>query len=218
MRNLFNPDNPFMRFLSRVGEMIMVNFFFLVCSIPIVTCGASIVALNKVTQNIAFDGDKGVVKTFFRAFCDNFKQATIAWMLMLLFFAGMACNLILAMAYTSGALLFLCKCIIGVLSAVVLSLGAYLFPLIARYENTLKEHFVNAGVLLIVKLPRTLVMLLLNVLPLLIAYFSLPLFFKTLVFWLLLGFAFVSYIASTLLAPVFRELEADDGRNVGLMN
>ena len=95
---------------------------------------------------------------------------------------------------------------------------AYIFPLIARYENTLREHFVNAGVLMIVKLPRTLAMVLLNALPAIIAYFSLPLFFKTLIFWLLLGFAFASYIASTLLTPVFRELENPDGPNVGLMN
>lgn len=218
MRNLFNPDNPFMRFLSRVGEMIMVNFFFLICSVPIVTCGASLAALHKVTQNIALDGDKGVVKTFFLAFRDNFKQATVVWLLVLLFFAGMVCNWLLMTAYTTGVALFVCKCIVGVLSVLVLSLCAYIFPLIARYENTLKEHFVNAGVLMIVKLPRTLAMVLLNALPAIIAYFSLPLFFKMLIFWLLLGFAFASYIASTLLTPVFRELENPDGPNVGLMN
>ena len=130
----------------------------------------------------------------------------------------MICNWLLMTAYTTGAALFAGKCIVGVLSVLVLSLCAYIFPLIARYENTLKEHFVNAGVLMIVKLPRTLAMVLLNALPAIIAYFSLPLFFKTLIFWLLLGFAFASYIASTLLTPVFRELENPDGPNVGLMN
>ena len=75
----------------------------------------------------------------------------------------------------------------------------------------------NAGVLMIVKLPRTIGMLLMNALPLIIAFISMKVFVNTLVFWLTLGFAFASYIASTLLSPVFKEMEGSDGPNVQLM-
>ena len=60
MKGLFSMDNPFMQFLARVGEMILANFLFLICSIPVVTCGAALTAMNKVTQNIAYNEDKGV--------------------------------------------------------------------------------------------------------------------------------------------------------------
>ena len=211
MKDLFNPDNPFMQFLSRVGEMILANFLFLLCSLPVVTAGAALTALHKVTQNIAEDTDDGVLRTFFRAFRRDWKQATAAWLLMLVFYAGMGCNLLLALSYLQGAALTVCKAIIGVLCVIVLAVGAYLFPLIARYENTLKEHFVNAGVLALVKLPRTLAMAVLNALPLILAYVSMKVFVSTLVFWLTLGFAFVCYIAAWLLMPVFREMEKPGG-------
>lgn len=217
MKGLFSMDNPFMQFLARVGEMILANFLFLICSIPVVTCGAALTAMNKVTQNIAYNEDKGVFKTFFQAFRTNFKQATIIWLLVLFFFAGMGCNLLLASTYFTGNMLLVCKWLVRILSVLVLALCAYLFPLIARYENTIKEHFVNAGVLMIVKLPRTIGMLLMNALPLIIAFISMKVFVNTLVFWLTLGFAFASYITSTLLSPVFKEMEGPDGPNVQLM-
>ena len=80
-------------------------------------------------------------------------------------------------------------------------------PLIVRYENSLKQHFINATVLAVVKLPRTLVMVVLIALPLVLAYVSFPIFFRTLVFWLSLGYGFSSYVSSTLLVSVFRKIE-----------
>lgn len=66
MKNLFSLENPVMQFLSRVGEMMIANVLFLVCSLPIVTGGAALTALNRGMQNIAFGEDTGVVKPFFR--------------------------------------------------------------------------------------------------------------------------------------------------------
>ncbi len=218
MKNLFNLDNPFMQFLARVGDLILANFLFLICSVPVLTMGASLTALHKVTLDTATEKESGVFRTFFRAFRENFKQATIAWIAMLVFFLGMACNLLLTVTYLTGNLALICKAFLAVLTVAVLALGAYLYPLMVRYENSLREHALNAGILVIVKLPRTIALVLLNALPLLIAYFSLETFFSTLVFWLVIGFAFTSYITATLLLPVYREMEADGGPNMQIMN
>ena len=64
MRNLFNLDNPFVQFLARVGDLIIVNVLFLLCCLPVVTAGASVAAMHKVTQAMALDEDNGIVKTF----------------------------------------------------------------------------------------------------------------------------------------------------------
>lgn len=218
MKNLFHLDNPFMQFLARVGDMILANFLFLVCSVPIVTLGASLTALHKITQDIVGDKDSGIFKPFFQAFKENFKQATTAWLLLLVFFVGMGCNLLLVLSYLAGTAAVVCKGLILFLVILILSVAGYLFPLIARYENPLKTHFINAGILAVVKLPRTIVIVFLNILPILIMYLSMQTFFSTFVFWLVIGFGFTSYITSTLLMPVFQEMEKPDGPNMKILN
>ncbi len=217
MKNLFNLDNPFIQFLTKVGDMILANFLFLVCSVPILTMGAAMTALHKVTQDIATDSEAGLIRTFFRAFRENFRQATLCWMLMLVFFVGMGCNLLLTITYLTGLPALIAKVLIGAIAAVMVALSAYVYPLMVRYDNTLKEHALNSGILVIVKLPRTLLMVFVNLLPLIIAYFSMQTFFSTMVFWLTIGFAFSSYITSTLLLPVFREMEDNNGQNMQIM-
>lgn len=207
MKNLFNIDNPFIQFLARVGDMILANFLFIICSLPVVTVGASLAALHKVTQNIAMEEEQGLFKTFLRGFRENLKQATIAWLMMLVFLVGMCCNLLLTVSYLTGTAAQICKWVLCFIMLLMLALASYLFPLMVRYENSLREHFINAAILSVVKLPRTILLVILNALPVLIAYFSMPTFFRTLVFWFTLGFAFTSFITSTLLVSVFKELE-----------
>lgn len=218
MKNLFNLDNPFIQFLSRVGDLIILNFLFLVCSVPVFTIGASATALQKTTQGILYDEDNGTMKTFFRAFRENFRQATIVWVLMLIFAASTACNYLIISGLTAGILAMILKWVLAVLSAVVVVLGVYIFPLIARYRNTLREHAQNALILAVVKLPRTIGLVLLAAMPVIIAVISLQTFLTTLVFWLAVGFGFTSYTSSQLLKPVFAELEDQTGTGVQIMN
>lgn len=169
-----------MQFLSRVGEMMIANVLFLVCSLPIVTGGAALTALNRVMQNIAFGEDTGVVKPFFQAFRDNFRQATIGWLILLVFLAGMGGNLLLAVSYLTGNALLVCKWVIGALSVWILSVGCWYFQLLVRYDNTVRQHLTNGAILAVVKLPRTLCLAALALLPALIAFVSMQVFFSTL--------------------------------------
>jgi len=214
MKKFFNLENPVIQFLARVGDLMCMNALFLICSIPIFTIGASAAALHKVTQEIACDEDQGILKTFFKAFRSNFKQATVSWLLVLVFFAGIGCNLLLVQTFCTGTLSMVLRCLLGAASILVLAEASFLFPLIVRYDNTLREHAVNAGILAVVKLPRTIALVLLNLLPVLIFMISPKTFLETLVFWLALGFGFSSYLGSILLVPVFKELENPSGPNI----
>ena len=46
MERIFNQDNPVMRFLGRAFDMMLLNFLFLICSLPVFTIGASLSALH----------------------------------------------------------------------------------------------------------------------------------------------------------------------------
>lgn len=50
MRKFFELDNPVSQFLGRMGDLIVLNVLFLVCSVPLVTIGASLTAMIKVIQ------------------------------------------------------------------------------------------------------------------------------------------------------------------------
>lgn len=214
MKDLFNIESPFMQLLTRVGDLIIVNVLFLVCCVPIVTIGAATAALQKVAQDMVHDTDSGIFKTFFRAFRENFRQATALWLLMLVFAAAMVCNYMLITGFVAGTLATVLKGVLVVAIGLVLVMASYLFPLMVRYSNTLREHAVNSLILAVVKLPRTVGLLLLSAMPLLILMISLETFLKTMVFWLTIGFAFTAFMSANLLKPVFRELESG---NVQLM-
>ena len=207
MRDFFNIESPFMQLLTRVGDLIIVNALYLVCCVPIVTIGAATAALHKVAQAIVYDTDNGIFKTFFRAFRENFKQATALWLMMLFFAAAMGCNYMLISGFVAGTPAMVLKGALVVAIGLVLVLAAYMFPLMVRYTNTLRELATNALILVVVKLPRTVGLFLLSCMPLLILALSLETFLNTMVFWLAIGFGFTAYMSASLLKPVFAELE-----------
>lgn len=207
MKNIFHAENPGVRFLAKVADLILVNFLFLLCCIPVVTIGPALAGLNKMTQDIAQDREKGVLATFFRAFRENFRQAMVSWLMILLFLAGLGCYYLLIRGFLTGTLATVLSWLLGLLAILVLAVAAYLFPLMVRYENTLKEHVLNAGILAAMKLPRTAGLLIVNLLPVLLLWQYTQAFVQSLIFWLFLGFGLCSYLCSRLLLPVFRELE-----------
>lgn len=207
MRNLFNYENPFIQFLVRVGDLIILNVLFILCSAPVVTLGASLTALHRVTQNMLFEQEEPLLKAFFRAFRQNFKQSTLAWLVELVVIVSLVCDVLLVMAFFNGGLAKAMYILVAVLAILVAGVYAYLMPLIARYENGMRQQVNNAVVLAIIKLPKTLLLVFLNLLPVILVLISVPVFVQTLIFWVVIGFAFVSFIESSILKPVFQQLE-----------
>lgn len=208
MKNILNLESPLMQMLTRIGDLILLNVLFLICCLPVITAGASLAALHKMTQEIVYETDSSTVKGFFRAFKANFRQATGLWLIILFVAAGLFCDYLLIVTFFSGSESV--KWMIGllvVLAILVVSVVSYMIPLLVRYENKLRQHMNNAVILSVIKLPRTLGLLLLTFLPFLILMLNINVFLQTLIFWLFIGFAFVVYMQTTLLKPVFNELE-----------
>jgi len=218
MKNIFNLESPLMQMLTRAGDMILLNVMFLICCIPVITAGASIAAMHKMMQELIYETDSGTFKGFFRAFKANFKQATIVWLIVLLVIVSLGCDVLLIITFFSGSEAV--KWMLGLLAVLVVlvcCVAAYMIPLIVRYENTLRQHLSNAAVLAIIKLPRTIGLVLLNLMPLILLSISLTAFVQTLIFWVVIGFSFTTYMEVVLLKPVFAELEGSkDNIKIGL--
>ncbi len=210
MKSLLNYDSPFFQFLCRVADMVIVNVLFLVCCVPVVTAGASLAAMTRVSQEMALDIGSGVVRTFFRAFRANFKQATAAWLVILLICVSLFCDRLLIGAYLTGGPATVLRALTVVLALGSMAICCYLFPLMVRYENTLKQHTINAVILAVTKLPRTLVMTALGSIPFVLCWFSVVTFLKSLSFWIIIGCGVISCLHSLLMAPVLAQLEGRD--------
>lgn len=207
MHNLFHYENPFIQFLVRVGDLMILNALFILCSLPVVTLGASLTAMHRVTQNMLFEQEEPLLKAFFRAFRQNFRQSTLAWLVELVVIVSLVCDVLLVMAYFDGGLAKAMYILVAVLAILVVGVFSYLMPLIARYENGMRQQVNNAVVLAIIKLPKTVLLTLLNLLPVILLLISVPVFVQTLIFWVIIGFAFVSFLTSSILKPVFQQLE-----------
>ena len=84
MQNLFSPDSVFMRAMSRIGDLMLLNLLFLLTCVPIVTVGAAVTAMYSVTFRFDTDSEASVIRSYFRAFRADWKQSTAIWLIILL--------------------------------------------------------------------------------------------------------------------------------------
>ena len=185
----------------------LTNLLCLICCLPVVTAGASIAATYKVMLNLSQDTGGGIWNTFFTAFRENFKQATAVWLITLLVGASLVCDYILIQLYFQGGLHTALLIVVAVLTFLALAILAYLYPLMIRYQNTLREHLHNAMILCIYKFPKTILMVVLHALPFALALLLPTAFLYTILFWVLMGFALIPLADVIILKPVFEELE-----------
>lgn len=148
---IFNLDNPFFRAISKIVNLILLSLFWLMCSIPIFTIGASTTALYYAVQkNIKYDLGTAS-QQFFRGFKENFKQSTIIWLI--LFALCMLFSYDLAFFTNYGKdghpLIYSLRYMFYLLLFIEIVYFIYLFPYLARFKNTIKNTFFNATLLII---------------------------------------------------------------------
>ncbi len=207
MNDLFHVENPFIQLLSRVMDMIIVNLVFIVCCIPIVTIGPSIAAATQVMQDMVYDTEGKLLQRYFHAFKANFKQTFLLGIVMLFVYVALFSDLMLIMAFFSGTGALIMYLLLAVLLFIVTSTFGYLFPLIVRYDNTMREHIYNALIISITKFPKSLLICVIILFPFALVTLFPMLFVQTLVFWFIIGFSFSIFMINTYQRPIFQELE-----------
>lgn len=80
MKNLFSYDNKVMQILMTIGDLVIVNILFLLCSIPIVTMGAAQAGLYTAARVITDkNDDSSPAAAFWRGFKSGFLKITLIW-------------------------------------------------------------------------------------------------------------------------------------------
>lgn len=201
---LFNLDSPLMQFLTKLTDLVILNLLFLLCCIPIITIGASLTALYTVTLKAAKNEESYITRSFFLAFKNNFKIGTLTWLIVL------AIGIILwtdfqilpSIAAPFGTVL---QVLLLALSFLYLIAVLYLFPYIARFENTLSGYLKNTFLLAIAYLPYTLLFVAITVLAILATLFV---DFRIMGFlWIVIGYSGIAYVNSFFFRKIFAKFE-----------
>ena len=196
MGNIFRWDSPFAQKLAMVGNSILLNVLWLLCSLPVVTMGASTAALYYVVFQYQTSDETAVIKPFFRAFAKNFKQATLLWIPTMAIITLLILDLRYLFAYGGSSLIWV---VVIVASVVFLMIRTQLLPQVARFENKLGTIIKNAALLTILHMPSAFLMATLNILPVVI-FLLLPVeFMRWLPLWVGIYFALVAYMNGRML-------------------
>ena len=156
--------HSFGRFLRTMGDLMVLNWFWLLCSLPVVTMGAATCAVYAIALRVARDEEPSLVKGFFRAFRENPKPGLVLGLIALVLgvIAGVDAWFALQQTGLFQTVFLVVAFIVG---AVCLIFVSYTFALQAMFDNPLKTQIKNAFALAFVAPGKTLMLWLITLFP-----------------------------------------------------
>ena len=205
MGRFFNLDSPLMTFLSKVADLMILNIITLFLCIPVITAGDAMTALYYMTIKMVREEECYVVRGYFKSFKENFKQATVIWVLAVLVFLVLVGDFSII---RSGVLSFgrVMTILLIIVSVIYVFTMLYVFPVLSRFDNTVKNTIRNAFLMSILNLPRTVLMVIINLLPAAL-FLLIP---QSMPFVILFGFSVPAYLCSTQFVKIFRRFEPEE--------
>lgn len=196
---IFSYDGKVFHLLRRMTDFLCLGFLTLICCIPIVTIGASVAAMYAMAFKLVRHEECYVGRQFFRAFRENFKKATILWLILavvgLLFYVDF--RILDVVELQNEDILRKGLFVILVVCAVI---GSYFLPLQSYFENTVKNTVKNACIMGIANPVYSLIIIILCFAPSLLVYYY-PI---TIPFVLLFGFSVICYLHALIFQRVFQ--------------
>lgn len=208
MIHLFDPENKFWRFMSKLTDAAIMGILWAIVSIPIITMGAATTAFYEFTLHQVRDTEGGVWKSFWTSFKCHFKKATLLWLITLAGTAFFLADLWAAWNFfinVDSLMRYAVFGLIGCLALIFIGCTFYLYPTLALYDFPMKKILGNSFILAIGNLPVTLTLLVMLVLVGVGIFYMSGLFF----FWIALYIFFSSYF----IIGVFLKYTEDDGED-----
>ncbi len=203
MSKLFRMDSPLMRFLTKIADLMVLNILFCVTSIPLITIGASWTALYSVTLKMVRDEEGSVSRSYFRSFRQNFRQATLLWLGVLVVLALLVLDIRVLNGMTGGTAPGLLRVGVEILALLGIMVLQYLFPSLARFEASLADTLKNACMMALAHLPKTALMTAAAVGAVWITLINNTTIAVGLMVWPLIGFSLMAFGNSGILRKIF---------------
>lgn len=196
-------DSEVMQSISRAADYVILNVLCLLFCMPIVTAGAALTAKYYVSMKLVRGEEPAVCKAFFKSFKENFKQATILWIIMLLVLVLLGLDWFLTVTSDQGITWTVFQILLLVMTVLALMSTVCVFPLLARFHLTNVQAVRSAVLFSVLHLPQMLLVLLSIALPYYIGYHYMEWF---LLIWVICTGVSL-YLVSKMYVKAFAKLE-----------
>lgn len=203
MNRFFNLDNPFFVFMGRVADLFILNVVFVLCCIPVVTIGPAITAMFYVTLKMAKNEESYILRSFFHSFKQNLRQGIVI-NLILMFIGALLLGDFYLTARMTVSYIQVVRVLLMVVTVFYFLEYLYVYPVLAKFDNTIKNTFRNSILMAIRHLPQTVIMTAIALSPLLLLLIKDAATQSTVMFiMVLLGPATIAYGNSIFFMKVF---------------
>ena len=190
--------------LDAFGNMFGLNLCFVIGCLPVITIGASLAATYATAIRLQENEEETVLSCYVHEFKRNFKQATLGFLALLVVVAVLLAEWILVNTQTGAISLF--YTIVFYLELLFTSLVlAFFFPMIARYQTTLKQAAKNSILLSVGYVWSWLKITVAWVAPVAFSIIYPVIFLHTWYLWLLLFFGMIIWGTSHSIRFVFNQ-------------
>jgi len=195
---IFDFDNRFFRFTSKLLNLIILNILWVVFSIPIITVGAATAAVYYVTLKMARDEEGYLFKDFFKGFKQNFRQGTVLEIIFLMSGFVLYGDIRYFLLHESIYNYFFIA-IFGAITIVYIFALIFAFPIAARFKNKLLVTLKNAVIMSLKHVTASIMMSILLLLILYGFYVSIPI----MILCPIIAMSGYAYIGSILFRNIF---------------
>lgn len=197
-----NIDSPLMQGLTKVADLMLLNLLTILCCIPVITMGPALTALNYMTLKMVRNEDTYIVRGFFKSFKENFFQSLLIWLLFLVLGIVLVFDyLIIGSSEASYAGVM--QMLILVAGIIVICTLLYVFPVLAKFRNNIRVTLKNALLISLVQFPKTILMFIMYLIPLVIFLTS----FQLIPVVLFFGLSVPAWVSAKLYNKLFQKLE-----------
>lgn len=215
MRNLLSFDSPVHKFVDKFANLMILNFVTMICCIPIITAGPALTSLFYVTMKMVRNEEGGILRNYFHSFRTNFLQGMLIGLIVIFVgaFLGLDLYYIYQMLADGKFYDYIVLVVICVSLILYFMASTYVYPLLAKFENSTKQLLRTSLLLSIRHLPATLAIMVISLAPFLMLIYTPMTSALAMIFYLVLGFAAIAYFQSVFFVRIFDQYIPKDTDN-----
>ena len=200
---MFGIDSKLYEFLSKIADLIIVNLLFIICSLPIVTIGASTTALYGVTKKMASNSEGYIFRSYFKLFNESTNK--IMWIILLVLSLIPTADLYIINYMPKGLLPTVLRGFMLAAALAILFVFLYAMALQSTFENTVKNTLKNAFLMGIGHFPWTLLIVDITLLPIILLVTLGSAASSVIYVMSFVGFSVLAYLNSFIFNRIFKK-------------
>ena len=198
----FSLDSPFNRFMGKIADIIILSIIWILFCLPVITIGPATTAMYYVVLRL-HDPSCSVLKDFFRSFKQNFVQSLVAELFagVMLFLVYMDFAVLVGTSFGKDTWPWI---LFGIILFAAAAWTSWVFPMLSKFECGWGQLFKTPIKLSILHFLTTIIIALINLLPVILYFGAFDIFMSVLPILIFLGPAGLAYINCIQLKKAFK--------------